>query len=108
MRGIELDMNHLFRELRSRWLAAKPKRIGTDLCKFLGIRKQLVSCYATGSDKRRPPMWVVVKLMEDLSLELRITGAGGVLTHRRGKGKHGPATRLADVVIGWKQSEQTQ
>jgi len=100
----ELDLNKLFMELRTRWLAAKTGRIGTDLCLFLDTRKQLVSCYATGSDNRRPPMWAVMRIMNDLGLELRLTGSGGVLTKLR-KGKDGPATRIGDAVIPWRISE---
>ena len=100
-RGATLDSNAIFRDLRARWLAAKKGRIGTDLCKFLETRKQLVSCYATGSDNRHPPMWVLMRLLADLRLEMRLTDAGVVLTRRRGPGDDGPGTRLDDVVVDW-------
>jgi hypothetical protein len=96
-----MDMNAVFRHLRDLWLAEKPGRIGTDLCAFLDTRKQLVSCYATGSDNRRPPLWVVMRLLTDLRLELRLTDGGVVITQRRGRGPAGPATRGADVVVAW-------
>jgi len=100
-RGAAMDTNAIFRELRDRWLAAKPGRIGTNLCDFLETRKQLVSCYATGSDNRRPPLWVLMRLLDDLRLELRLTSDGVVITQRRGRGADGPATREADVVVPW-------
>jgi hypothetical protein len=102
-RDAAVDTNALFRELRDRWLAAKPNRIGTDLCKFLDTRKQLVSCYATGSDGRRPPLCVLMRLVDDLRLELRFTADGVVLTKRaRGsRGPDGPGTKAGDVVVPW-------
>jgi len=103
-RGAELDMHGVFRELKHRWLSKKKGRNGTDLCKFLNIRKQLVSTYATGSDGKRAPWWAVMKLMKSLKLELRMTPDGAVLTRRRGQMSNPahPALRKDDVVFEWR------
>lgn len=99
-RDAAMDRNHLFRVLRERWMNAKPGRIGTDLCQFLGVRKQLVSSYGTGTDGRRPPLWVLMRLCQDLNLELRMTPDGIVVTRRRVK-SGSPATRKDDTVVAW-------
>lgn len=99
--GAGVDLNALFRELRARWLTAKPGRIGTHLCERLDTRKQLVTCWATGSDSRRPPWWAIMALCHDLRLEVRLTPDGAVLTRRRGRGADGPATRADDHVVTW-------
>lgn len=99
--GAAPDMNALFRDLRQRWLDAKPGRIGTHLCQRLETRKQLVTSWATGSDKKRAPWWAIMSLCDDLRLELRLTPDGVVLTRRRGRGEGGPSTRADDVVVPW-------
>ena len=99
-----MDTNTLYRELKQRGLSAKPGRIGTHLCEFLETRKQLVSCYATGSDNRRPPMWVLMRMCKDLGLELRVNPQGVVLTKYR-RSKNGLGTKKDDVVTEWLSEE---
>ena len=103
--GARPDTVHLFAELRRRWLAAKAGRTGTDLCTRLETRKQMVTCWATGSDNRRAPLWACMALCHDLRLELRLTPDGVVLTRRRGRGADGPATRADDFVVPWEGAE---
>jgi len=99
--GARIDTAPLFAELRRRWLDAKPGRTGTDLCARLDTRKQMVTCWATGSDNRRAPLWACMALCHDLRLEIRVTPDGVVLTRRRGRGADGPATRADDFLASW-------
>lgn len=74
--------NALFKDLRDQWLYGESKdaparkriegRTSGSLAEIIGVRKQVLSCLATGSDNRVPTLRHMVKMCSLLGLELTI------------------------------------
>ena len=68
--GSEPPLNAVFSRLRDAWLAGDENRTSQELARLLDdaagdrlrVVPQHVSQWATGTDRRRPPWWVVVRL----------------------------------------------
>ena len=68
--GSELPRNSIFKSLREIWLDADKGRTSTQLARQLNaaavgrsrVLPQHVSQWASGSDGRRPPWWVLIRL----------------------------------------------
>ncbi|NRA04353.1 MAG: hypothetical protein HRU00_17330 [Myxococcales bacterium] len=86
--------NWIFAELRRRWIEAEPGRSSVKLGEHLGFRKQTISSFATGAEKRVPPWPAVFILLSELGLELRINADAGeiILTKRSSRASAGDAT----------------
>ena len=57
--------NTLFKILRKIWIESAPSgtvRRSKDLAVILGVREQAVSQWASGSDRREPPWWAILRL----------------------------------------------
>ena len=68
MPGHEPPRNSLFRMLRAMWIEAAPegeKRLSKDLASMLGVREQNVSQWASGTDRREPPWWAILRLCHE-------------------------------------------
>lgn len=67
-----------FAELRDLWFdAATPKRNGRHLAERLEVQQNSLSYWATGSDPtKRPPLWALAAMAEDLGKDLRIAEGG--------------------------------
>ena len=74
--GVKPPTNALFSSLRDRWLKAGEGRTSKQLATILGVPSQNVSQWATGSDERNCPHWVLMKMCQDLGLALLATPTG--------------------------------
>jgi len=72
--------NRVFKVLRDLWLSAEKGRTSVKLGELLGVRKQKVSTFATGSDGYVPPWSILLRLAAELDRELRISRDGIVVT----------------------------
>jgi hypothetical protein len=90
-KGAELPLFDVFRELRDRWLKQyETNKVG--LAARLNVMPQSVSHWSYGSDpSKRPPLWALVALADDLRLGLLLTG-DGVRLVRRASRTDGPQT----------------
>jgi len=72
-RGVELPVNTMFSTLRDFWLEDADGRTSSELAELLDtaarerggtgrVLPQNVSQWATGSDDRKPPSWVLMRL----------------------------------------------
>jgi hypothetical protein len=68
-RGAQLPKNTLFHHLREIWMEETGER-SKALADMLGVRQQNVSQWATGSDGREPPDWVLMRLCHECKREL--------------------------------------
>lgn len=72
----EMPLVAAFRELRDRWLK-KYKTTKEELANRIGVSPQAASQWASGSDpSKRPPLWALAALADDLRLALLVTGDG--------------------------------
>ena len=93
VRDAEYPTTELYRELRDRWI----ERFGAsnvELAASLGVLPQTASQWATASDGRRPPLWALAALADDLRVGILITGDGlRIVTRERADAgrRRGPA-----------------
>lgn len=73
--GVEPPLNQLFKQLRDLWQKEEPGRSFSQLATMLGVPRQNVSQWATGSDGRKPPWWVVMTLAETTGYRIVATSA---------------------------------
>ena len=71
LKGSEPPRQALFRDLRATYMAQTGHN-NTETAAFLEISPQSCSTLASGSDKRQPPWYTVMRFMEFLGLELVI------------------------------------
>lgn len=70
----------VFDELRKQWIARNPGKNYTNLAERLGIPKQRVTQYATGSgDSGPPPVYVLMQLCHELGFVLVLAPEGARL-----------------------------
>lgn len=87
--GAEPDRHSLFAKLRSMWRDAaetieidgeEESRSYASLARYLGVPKQAVSQWATGSGGKAPAPWsVIMRLCHDLGLGIAIEPSGAKL-----------------------------
>lgn len=81
--GSELPLHDTFATLRSMWIE-RYKSTSNALAERLGVRPQSVAQWASGSDPtKRPPLWALVALADDLRFSLVLTGDGVEIAKRR-------------------------
>tara|TARA_Y100000114_G_scaffold118504_1_gene113078 strand:+ start:6290 stop:6583 length:294 start_codon:yes stop_codon:yes gene_type:complete len=68
-KGIDMPRQALFRDLRATYMAQTGHN-NTETAMFLEMSPQSCSTLASGSDKRQPPWYAVMRLVEFLGLEL--------------------------------------
>ena len=91
--------NRVFKVLRDLWLDAEEDRTSVKLGEFLGIRKQKISTFATGSDGYVPPWSALLMLCSSLDRELRISGGGIVIARVSRNDTGGLRVEDDDVVL---------
>ena len=78
--GAEADRFRLFATLREQWRDAEPGRTYTQLAEELGVTKQNVSQWATGTgDRSPPPWWILMELCHRLDLGIGLEPGGSKL-----------------------------
>jgi hypothetical protein len=83
--GAELPLHETFSELRRRWIE-RFSASSHALAEHLGVRPQSVAQWASGSDPtKRPPLWALAALADDLRIGLLLTGDGLAIVRRRRK-----------------------
>lgn len=81
-RGVEPDRFALFRDLRRLWKEANDGGTNEDLGLWLGVPRQNVAQWSTGSGEKSPaPWWAIMRLADDLGLVVVIDGQSASL-HR--------------------------
>jgi hypothetical protein len=89
--SVDIPRNSLFKSLREMWLAQDGARKSKDLAELLNcneynVRPQHISQWASGSDGRLPPWWVIMRLCAETGKhivlspsEIRICSADRVI-----------------------------
>ena len=72
LKGAKLPRRALYSALREKWLE-KTSLSSVELANVLNVSPQSCSTMATGSDRRIPPMWAILRLcfLLDVYLEVR-------------------------------------
>lgn len=70
---MEPPLNAIYAQLRDLWRTQGPGRTYAQLAEQFGVATQNIAQWATGSDGRRPPWFVVMWLCEETGYELRGT-----------------------------------
>ena len=68
--SVDIPRNSLFKSLRRIWLSQNINRKSKDLAELLScdeynVRPQHISQWASGSDGRLPPWWVIMRLCDE-------------------------------------------
>ena len=69
VKGSDIPRQALFRDLRATYMDKFGKN-NRELAEYLDISPQSCSTLASGSDKRQPAWYVIMRLLESLDLEL--------------------------------------
>ncbi len=69
MKGSDIPRQPIFRDLRSTYMEKFGKN-NRELAEYLDISPQSCSTLASGSDKRQPAWYIIMRLLESLDLEL--------------------------------------
>lgn len=72
IRGNVLPRREIYKSLRNKWFK-KTNKSNIDLANLIGVRPQVASTYATGTDGRTPPWTAILLLCEELGLEIVLT-----------------------------------
>ena len=72
IRGNMLPRREIYKSLRNKWFK-KTGKSNRDLADLIGVRPQVASTYATGTDGRTPPWTAILALCEELELEIVLT-----------------------------------
>lgn len=82
---LQPPFREVFVDLRARWVKRYQRTFG-DLAERLGAGAQSISQWGSGSDPtKRPPLWALVAIADDLGLSLVVTGDGIEVIRRRRK-----------------------
>ena len=76
--SVDIPRNSLFRSLRAIWLEQDSSRKSKDLADLLNcgdynVRPQHISQWASGSDGRLPPWWVIMRLCKETNSHIILT-----------------------------------
>tara|TARA_Y100000310_G_C20507672_1_gene727222 strand:+ start:531 stop:857 length:327 start_codon:yes stop_codon:yes gene_type:complete len=69
----DIPRNSLFKELRRMWMEEDDSRKSQDLAKMLEVRPQHVSQWASGSDRRIPPWWAIMRLCKECNKKITLS-----------------------------------
>ena len=72
IRGNSLPRREIYKSLRNKWFK-KTKKSNIELAELIGVRPQVASTYATGTDGRTPSWTVILALCHELELEILLT-----------------------------------
>lgn len=82
-RDADPPLREAFAELRRRWLE-RYQTTKEELARRLGTSPQSASQWASGSDpSKRPPLWALAALADDLRVGLLLTGDGIRIVRRQ-------------------------
>jgi hypothetical protein len=101
-KGADVPRAAIYSELRDLWLAGPPARRNADLAALLDdVSEQAASQWATGTMKKQPPWWAILRLARALDREIRLTPDGWSLVRlRKAKGpKRGPRSKSAPETV---------
>lgn len=72
IRGNSLPRREIYKSLRNKWFKQTGKS-NVELANLIGVRPQVASTYATGTDGRTPSWNTILKLCHELELEILLT-----------------------------------
>lgn len=72
IRGNSLPRREIYKSLRNKWFK-KTQKSNIELAELIGVRPQVASTYATGTDGRTPSWTVILALCHELQLEILLT-----------------------------------
>ena len=72
IRGNMLPRREIYKSLRNKWFK-KTGKSNVDLADLIGVRPQVASTYATGTDGRTPPWTAILALCAELGMEILLT-----------------------------------
>ena len=72
VRGNDLPMRNIYKQLKVMWLNADVNRTNKQLADLIGITPQMCSTYASGTDNRTPPFSAILTICEELNMEIVI------------------------------------
>ena len=72
IKGNSLPRRQIYKSLRTKWFK-KTNKSNVELARLIGVRPQVASTYATGTDGRTPPWTAILLLCEELNLEIVLT-----------------------------------
>lgn len=84
--GRRLPMNEAWAELANEW-CKRNNASNRQLAEHLGIRPQSCSQWKTGCDDRQPTWVAIVRLLDELNMQIAVTADSVTVKRRRKKRK---------------------